>query len=102
MQELSITEIENTAGPKYAAPVTYGFVSGLPDDSVLTYLLRHRSNPLARRVFFSEIEKRPGLSFKVIDAAADELLEAIVDRQDRVRNEALLRRLIPRMIRRAC
>jgi len=97
IQELSITEIENAAGPNYAAPVTYGFVSGLADDFVLTYLLKHRSNPIARRVFFSEIDKRPGLSFKVIDAAAEELLDAIVDRQDRARNEAFLRRLIPRM-----
>jgi hypothetical protein len=97
MRELGITEIENAAGPKYVAPATYGFVSGLADDFVLKYLLGHRSNPIARRVFFSEIEKRPGLSFKVIDAAAEELLEAIVGRQDRARNEALLRRLIPRM-----
>ena len=84
-------------GPNYAAPVTYGFVSGMADDFVLTYLLKHRSNSIARRVFFSEIDKRPGLSFKVIDAAAEELLDAIVDRQDRARNEAFLRRLIPRM-----
>jgi hypothetical protein len=97
IQELSITEIENAAGPNYAAPVTYGFVSGLADDFVLTYLLKHRSNPIARRVFFSEIDKRPGLPFKVIDAAAEELLDAIVARQDRARNEAFLRRLIPRM-----
>jgi hypothetical protein len=93
----SITDIENAAGSKYSAQATFGFVSGLPDDAALIYLLKHRQNKIARRVFFSEIDKRPGLSFEMIDAAAQELLEAIEARQERARNEALLRRLLPRM-----
>jgi hypothetical protein len=93
----SVADIENAAGSKYSVQATYGFVSGLPDEAVLTYLLKYRRNSIARRVFFSEIDKRQGLSFEMVDAAAQELLDAIVSRQDRAPNEALLRRLIPRM-----
>jgi hypothetical protein len=93
----SLTDIENAAGLEYSAQATYGFVSGLPDDEVLVYLLKYRDNRIARRVFFSKIDKRPGLSFEMVDPAAQELLDAIEARQDRARNEALLRRLIPRM-----
>jgi len=93
----SITDIENAAGSEYSVQATFGFVSGLPDDTVLDYLLKHKHNKIARRVFFTEIDKRPRLSFEIVDPAAQELLEAIEARQDRVRNEALLRRLIPHM-----
>ena len=64
---------------------------------VLKYLIDQRDDPVARRIFCSEIERRARLPCEVVDAVAEELLEAIVSRQDRVGNEALLRRLIPIM-----
>src|SRR3979411_2005198 len=90
-------EIERNSGPKYSASALFGYISGLPDAVFLPYILRHREHAVVRRVFFSEIEKRTNLSFDAVDEAAAELLSEIAKGIDRAKNEALLRRLIPRM-----
>jgi uncharacterized protein len=92
----SLADIKKAAGP-YSVQAMFGCVSGLSDDALFEFLLAHRTDKVVRRIFFSEIDKRSGLSPEIIDRTAQELLEAIEARQDRPRNEAYLRRLIPHM-----
>lgn len=83
------------AGSELFLPALFGFISGLTDERFLDYMLRHRGHLGVRRVFFSEVEKRAALPPEAVDRAA-ELLAAVIDGSDRVKDEALLRRLIPR------
>ena len=85
MNILSIHDIQHKVGRHYQLQAVYGYISGISDNDFLPYILQFRHIPVVRRVFFSQIEKRPNLPIAAIDDAASLLLNAMKKKPKRTR-----------------